>query len=1213
MNASILSDLETIVHSARTNRYKLFEYLTGKTSKLKVDSEGMGACDVESSVAGASFRSTRYSVQGLTSFGHSLQFDILVPPEIVQPPKFVRMMYPLADNETGFEHERPSNYLCNFDWYDFIHDEHIDYPERFIPAIRELIDNSAQTRFSNIWVNVFSIHLYLNMNNIGSQLVQLMYWILNGWEEFPFRDVGDTFQDVLPNTSTMWPLLIYKYLSVCFDFICGNVSEIEALMAFQIGLNQAKEHYQDVKLKQKSHYVTWTKILLDKIGTATVPRYIASGLFRGQYTASTSEIFDPDEKQKRIRDMRENVDPLFMQYYNASVNEIHTIEDIIRLDTIARCARDDRTYYGTLIELAAKDAIEPHVYGPGVPAPIPLLTDRYDTSMMYDAEYPKDHFISKIQEFAELYIDLLSEKVNMRDADNQFINFLSTSSAGLKIPMPDEILRRIHDEKFKRLLIKIGGKRVVQAALTINLANDMNHFVEMTIALTVAIIRKQIERRQRSIASINNTALENSHPTYIANKSFSSIHRAPAHGKQSGNSSDLHNLLFVTTTKGTVCSSQDVKGMDTSIQLNVARNQQILAMRVLDGKSFDTGPFTTVTKECVNRDGVIIMKTLNGAQQRIAAAEKLGTKVTVIRSKYFGDMPNQEGTFTSGLLTTSNHHTQFLVLAIEAAALEWSKEHAVAIGITEMMVLGDDIFLSFASPIPVVRQFMDFLVNKFLQIGLSLEKDESTNMATFLQQQVIKGRFNGFANRISPFAREDHKVRKSVPESCSEMQALFDDLVARVYDPHSMLRFHRLFAFVTLSKHVMLVPSDKYDKLKSIVSSRLKVYEYDMNDKKEHQDLRFFGLQIPYLYFFLHGGGSIPPESFQRLDMTYTKEYGVLSPRGEVLRRFLFDLSNSKVLDQEILALYNIHVAYFFIDTKWLSLSEQIRSDSIDYDIVNSLARNLESIEKGDSREISRRAFANLASLGVDLPRSTVYGYQINERIKTVLQAVEESTSEVLMVSDAQVSLLMTKFLNYRVKSLSNDLHHAFTMTPVKNDRLFVHTPEFYALRNIALTKSMFPGSPIYNLYIKQDHTTNVTGLLATALAHSQGHYKNFRYDRQAFQESLGLAHKYGLGSNVLNLFFEAIHASEQVRQVWRDAIRYYMQFGEFVYPYSTNPRRMFYIDERPASILNLVDPKSLPKSVHARALAIRQSYVYLTSHLEVLEDYSYFILCQRE
>nr|AZL88832.1 RNA-dependent RNA polymerase [Hubei reo-like virus 7] len=1203
MNTSTLQNIEMTVHYARTNRLHLHEYLMRQVKQLLKDGERHGTGDCQSlRSTGVSFRTTPYSVEGLSSFGVLMKVTIQAPATFTHPIKFSKDMYPLNENESNFKIDRPNNYLCNFDWYAFLNDEIVDCPDKIKSAMLELINNSSQTRFSNIWINVLAVHLYFHTYDLGHDLVNLMHWILNGWDELPFHDVDDTFKDVLPGTSTMWPAMIYKYLSVCFDYICGNVTQIEALMAFQVALNQAEFRYQDTKLLTKNAYTLGIKVLLDDLPPAPTPIFTASGAFQSEFIKDTSEIWDDGEKESRLKEMKEKVDPIFWDFFLKVKERIKTVEDVIRFDTIARCFRGDRMYEGTLIDLAVRDAVEPSVHGPGVPAPKPTLYDKHDTSLIYDARYPADSFMSKVQEFYDLYIEILANQVDLRDPDNQFINYLSTSSAGYKLPMPDEILKRIHNKKFQRLLAKVGGKRVVQAALNVKSANSMENFTEMTLAQTTAIVRKQVERRQRLIASINNTNLENGYPTYLANKAFSAVHDAAEHGKQTGNWQDLFKLLRVTTNNETICSSQDIKGMDTSVQLAVAKNQQFGAMKILNGKTVDSGPFVNTVKECLNEYGDTVMVPLNGAQQRIAYAEKLGTKVTVTKSKIFGELPNKEGAFPSGQLNTSNHHTQFLILAFEAAILQWTNEHKFAIGMSHLGVMGDDVAMALVCRIDTAQTFLSYLRERMFELGFVVEQDESMNMITFLQQQVINGRFNGFANRITPFTREDHKVRKSIPESCAEMQAVFDDLVARVYDPAAMLRFHRIFAFVTLSKHVMLVPTNKYDQLVKILSKYVKVFTYELNKDTSKQDMRFLGFQIPYTYFFLHGGGSIPPESFERLDGTYTKEYEITSPKGEVLRRFLYDLSNSGDLNQEVLAMYNINVAYFFIDTKWLTVKQDVRDETIDHGIVNSLARNLESLEKGDRRETSRRAHAMLATLGVKVPRASVYGYQINERIKKTLVNVEESVDEVKAVSSIQVELLLRKLHNYKVKSYHTDKHHKFYMEgrPAVSVK---RTPEYFALAHTSLTKAMWPGSPLHNLYVRQDHVPDASGAFATALAHSQGHFKNFKYDREAFQLSVKLASQHPIGSIVMNLFFEAINATEKVQATWIQAIEYYLQYKDYVYPFSTNPRCMFYIDERADSVMPLIDVATLPASVHERALAVRQSYVYFTSHVTELED----------
>nr|WLG20788.1 MAG: RNA-dependent RNA polymerase [Fako virus] len=1151
-----------------------------------------------------------------------IQVKCQIPESIIQPPLYNNDMYPLNNNKTNFLENRPFNYLCNFDWYEFLSRTKDELGMHY-NMIRDLISMSSQTRYSNIWSNISGIIMYLRQYQRGFAIRSILVKLLKQWDNFPFFDTWDGFKDVLPRTSTAWPLLFYAFMSVTFDYICENISEGEAIVCFQNHLENAQISYQDTKLAKKNSYTLWLKYECHNLRVALTPRYDYTGTVSGNFLKDTTEYIIDNEFEDNELAMKNDLLPSFYTILQQLRKEIKTVEDIIRILTICYSARDDRTYYGTLMELAISKAIKPQVAGSIVPAPIPTSWLQKDPKMILSAIYPSNSFLSQMQEFYRRYYPALKREIDVHALSASFINFLSTASAGVGIELPEEVINMVRDKRLLYLLKKGSGKRVLQEALLVEKYNDLDPIINDFVRLIKIVVRKQIERRQRGIAGIPNNVLKINQVTYEANKPFSKIARAPSHGKQSGNASDIHDLLFYTTQedvshievngkrqmRGIVISSADVKGMDTHIQINAAMNQHLGAIEILDGIQYDVGPFRQTNAIVQDIQGNVYEKSLNGGQQAIAFGLANFSQTTGINSKYFGQIPNQEGTFPSGLITTSNHHTQMLTLLIETALTTFSREFGKSMAISHLMILGDDVSLMLHGNDKDINFFMKYLVEKFSQLGLILERDESRNFGVFLQQHVINGRFNGFSNRIAIFTSEDYKTRKSVRESCTEYNALIDDIIFRTYNVRKLLQFQRIHQFVVLSKYVFRVQNYKYESLKAKLSKRMNVFEYELrlrdNDKIDAQNrymLRFIGIQIPYTYFQYSGGGEIPPESFQKKDGSFTYEYSIYSPRGKWLRKFLYDVSHDRRdakfhIDHEMMKLYNLDVCDFLIHYNMLDIQEEIRSTIIDRELISKLAMNLESLEHSNARMISRRASESLRSMGIRLPANGVYGYQINERLVKVLQNIQQSDYEVKMVGDALFTAIMEKFEHHKVRMEKGDKLHNFTLDfSNKEDKIPINK-KMLALHNISISKNMAPYSDAWMLYTCLDNTYNTSSDLATALAHSQGHFKSFQYDRDMFAESVKIASKHGIGSLPMELFFEASNIRDTAQLKWIEAIKYYVQFKDYLYPYSLNPRRLFFIPEQVSSVSNLLNQENIPEDINKKALLFRRAYAYVLSH----------------
>lgn len=1160
-------------------------------------------------------------VQMVTSFNSIFEVQFKIPKKLLHPPNFEINMYPLNHNKSNFCDDRPFNYLCNFNWYNFLQLSTDDIGVHRT-MISDLINMSSQTRYSNIWANVSGIVMYLRMYEKGYYLRFILCYILKLWSTFPFFDTWDGFKDILPNTSTMWPLLLYAFMSVCFDYICDNITEGEAILCFNNHLNDAIDGYQDKKLATKSGYTLWLKHECDRLTLTLTPKYDYTGVVYSNFMKSTKEIVQPNEFKENEEHMKNLLHPEFYEYIKHMRLFIKNVEDIIKLYTICLCGRDDRTYYGTLMELAIDKAIKPQVAGSIVPKPIPRLWMQRDKKLILAASYPSDSFLFKMQQFFRLYYPALREKLNVKTLSSSFINFLSTASAGVGIDIPDEILKNIQDKNLLQLMKKGSNKRVLQEAFMVERYNDLEPIINDFVRIIKIVVRKQIERRQRGIAGIPNNVLKINQITYEANKAFSAIARAPSHGKQSGNSRDIHHLLFHTTLedvskiydkqgnrlcKGVVISSADVKGMDTHIQINVALNQQLASIEILDGIDYDVGPFKRSTVQVEDVNGKTYEKAISGAQHAISFGIANFSQTTGIESKYFGSIVNQEGTFPSGLLTTSNHHTEELTLAIETAIKCFIEEEQSYVSLSDLHILGDDISIVLHGDDDSIVMFMNYLVTKFSSLGLTLERDESRNFGVFLQQHVINGRFNGFANRIALFTTEDYKTRKSVRESCTEYNALVDDIIFRTYNVNNLIRFQRIHQFVVMSKYVFRVSNLHYDRLIKLFSKRLNVFEYDQLDNKKNS-FHFLGIQIPYSYFQCYGGGEIPPESWMRNDGSFTKEYSIYSPRGEWLRKFFYDLSNGEKLDHEMLSIYKFDICDFFIQYNILDVQEEVRDTVIDRSVINKLALNLESLENTNERSISRRASNILLNIGVKIPANGVYGYQVHERLIKVLQNIKQSDYELKQVGDRMFQLCMTKFLHHKVIIKHNDRLHVFTLQFSSTEKIPINK-KMRALYNISISKNLKPFSDGWMLYTCLDHTYDVAGDLATALAHSQGHFKNFQYDRDTFITSTQIANKYGINSVPMSLFFESVNVSDETKVKWIQAIEYFVQFKEFVYPYSINPRRLFFIPDQASSVSNVLSSESIPCDVHYRALMFRRAYAYVLSHpYEVSDSRAIFV-----
>nr|UGZ05875.1 hypothetical protein [Clanis bilineata cypovirus] len=1090
--------------------------------------------------------------------------SIHIPNELSNPLPYDPADYPLCPNDRTFLPEHPYDYLTTFSVRSFKEYLAKKVNEKSDALINNILEvNQCQSRLTNIWRQLASVLIQHDLRfGEGNVYRRIIYTILHGCNclplsgDLPFYENHNRFVFVNLDLASVLPLLIYALTALGFHRLCSLITDNEMAMIANNYMHMARKSYQDTKLSLKSLSRDWLIEGISALEKVYVPIWDEDLALHGMRLKRTKEPdFITATFRERRAERKKKLHPDIYDYIEKSI-QVKNQPELLRRYAVCRLFEDDGTYYKTATELSLRKAVAPQIRETVVRAPIELESTSFGTiKQTFAPDTPEDAVVRAMS----CYLDVTIKKAEEIDLDEMNIEMLKMTSAGIQLTK--EAPSAVPVSKAEK---KIGTKRLVVAAKESKFFRNLGHFLERLGSMTNAVERQQIDRRQRMIAGINNEKLFGSMGSYLVLKSLFESMSAAAQGKQTGNALDIFDMLKWTSMQNVLCSSIDVKGMDTSVQTLTRDLVHTFLLHVARQTTHGVaGPF--------NRDQFMVIDKSTGeykltpeacsALLQLIVYEKANSQTSVTyESSAFGRIKNEEGTFSSGRADTGGHHTAVLPSTLLSSEMRNSRTSPSVRA--SKQALGDDLKIVYAGRMDLMKLNADQDSQSLREIGFTVAEESSINSMVFLQQHCVNGTFVGYPDRIAIFTKERNNENVSKLAVLQEIRALCDDLAWRTVNMQG-LRFAMIMTlYLCMSRVTIKIDTRIADELLKYIQTMTQAYMYVTDE--DTRKTRLLSFHLPFMWMFIEKGGELPCFSVERSDGTFTPEESIHTPRGKFRRRLIYDILNvgdSFNIDHRWLTKLGITRALRLIALDVIGSEFEVKRDDFDKRKLSEYGRQLESLTSTDKYEASRKAADQLAREGFRLPNTIVFGNRLTERI---LQAVE-----AVPLSDSQRRLFSNALLE-RAKIAKS----VFFM-PERNDELY----------KIRLSSSEFPIDVTNVVFLAHDtqislnthlssestsalqmlgYVNVASSAMRSAINASRGVYANFKYDDPMFKE----AYRIWIGNrSMMQVFYTAIAAAPKMQVALQRALTYYHQNINHQYLLSLSPRNLFFIAEQPNNI----------------------------------------------
>lgn len=1109
-------------------------------------------------------------IEGNDSFGRSMQFEISRPKWWSN--KFQYTMYPLTTNGSMFASVRPYDYLTTFNLSTLTPPSNDD-EDKIYKAVQRLLAMQSQSRFSSIWRELAAVVLAVDsVTSTYLNPIRLWCWFLIGkyFVHFPFIEKNGEVIFFERDIPSIIPTLLYTLMSVGMDLVLGTVTTIEAYFCIDRYIRLANDSFMDAKLRTKSAMRNWIQEAMNNVKRALCLRWDEFGNIFGIYNKILTEIpLLNQEIKNSILERQEKLDNVDFIYIRERLRLLKSVDDIERFYQLCHAASNDRTYYKTIVELCLDAAVQPQVRESLVVNPNPIV-ELYDSGniIMFQYDNERSDAVSRSSRYLNNYVPRMVSKLSGLNMDQEWIRFITTSSAGKKLSS-DEV------KMFGELAQKFHNRRIFRVAMEMSSYSNKDRLLLSISDRTILVVRQQIDRRQRTIAGLSNPKLEASFPGYIIGKSYYDLTTEAAQGKQTGSILDAIQLLFSTSTENLISNSLDISGMDASIQPGLRKPYDILTLKVaaeLRNKRF--GPWRDEVKllryvtlsEDGTRVGSVRQEPVSALQLAIGFQASTIQTATTYNSDIFGTIVTQEGTFESGRSDTSTHHTVLLSGIMNGETLKRRRDGKVT-NFMWQSVMGDDVHRIYKVG-PDVSEEIQQDGEALKQCGFKITNDISSNYAVFLQQVSMVGRIIGLPNRVSLLTREHVKVHASLHQAATELNALCDDLISRVKDAKNITILQQSIGLFCLIRHTLKLKEGlHYNFIRdALVAQSIRVQEYIHS---KHSGSRLLTIYAPFVWLFCHLGGEFPAPSIVINGNVVLRQQSILCPRGTYKRKMLIDIARAEGLKfnelykSTFLKDLGFTSSAYLIELKIFDLEKMSRLDDSGMIELSGLAQSLNQLEDQRSLQDSRIGEYQLALRGVHIPKSIIFAHNNYTRLSQLVTSGEVDVLDV----DVFSRLFYERAKQLRnfggIKSEANDVYYDYIVdistTPVE----FLSMSKF--TYECPFLTCMSGGNFYWYVHSLLGSPLPIEGKLKRDIASIRGKFHNFRYSDPVFEEGLKIFKR---DKSLLDYYYDAIHLRERERVIFTDALQYFSRFGDVNVKYITSPRQLFALSDNPERLL---------------------------------------------
>nr|APG79142.1 RNA-dependent RNA polymerase [Hubei reo-like virus 2] len=760
--------------------------------------------------------------------------------------------------------------------------------------------------------NNMSLHHCIKEQNPGLYYLQQL---MKNYVRWPFLDSSSGMY--YPNDdimSSQLPLLIYSVLNRMVSYSLGAITIGYFNLSMNVFFEWSIDSLDDNHLNYKGDMNKVTKLLNERVDTnEKILNFDSSGIMGVRQLDNNLEFWLSGEKDSLIKILNESVNN--RPYFNV-VSELlkrtFSRDDLILHKLALECCTNNTTFKKSSPILEYDRSAEHKVYTPVALKHAKVSYNGFIIEPRYSGTLGKcwDKIMS--------YNGVIQEKLKNRNLEAEFFDRLSNNSSGI---VSDTVISKKRDDVLLKALPTIPyGQRYVTALLENDILYNKEKALDSITQRVRAGKREQNDRRSRWIMMVLNILQSVFSVALTYGREFAKHSKFIASGKQIGNIKDMVQVLRSSSEAHSVNTDNDIKGMDSSTQEQVANLVLTAVWKSLEG--LDIKNFFYASNEIILCDvhddfGNIVSKVkyeANAAQVFIMdIVSKMRQNSFEFTEEWLVEIVNISGSvFWSGAFHTAVQHNTFLSSLLDVLVDHVNASLSIYQVSIEGLVLGDDVTLEIKNnetnkgsdhrSATIIQELIKLLNDA----GFEAEPESSRFSATFLQQTGLFGGCKPKHARLSLItAEQDTNRTKDPTEQIKEIGDILDELSARSPSPSSAIPIFN--SFWAVARHLTLKQgldndsfSNRIDKMGLALLKEDNAYNRwigisPLNKNSIWITIPFVAVYLPEVF------GSTPMPMFFRSkgEVMYPSYF---APKGSFSYWYLFKALEKKMSAEEIIA-----------------------------------------------------------------------------------------------------------------------------------------------------------------------------------------------------------------------------------------------------------------------------------------------------------------------
>nr|UNI74367.1 MAG: RNA-dependent RNA polymerase [brine shrimp reovirus 1]UNI74415.1 MAG: RNA-dependent RNA polymerase [brine shrimp reovirus 1] len=622
--------------------------------------------------------------------------------------------------------------------------------------------------------------------------------LLAPFNRWPFLDTTTgMYYPHAESFSSQIPLLLYSILNRGYSWTLGAVSTSMFNLCMHTYFEWATTSLDDEHLLQKGAMNNVRKLLNERVDKSTILMYSGAGIGGFTDIENPEEFWlrtaESDERKNLIKILDETPTTReYFDYVKIMLLKRFTRDELILLRMGLACVTNNSTFKKSSPTLEYDRSAEHKVHNPITMPSARLVYNGFAVEPRFDP----DSQIGRCWKVLQSKRDTINSMLEKRNFENEFWDRLTNNSGGMT---SETIITKKSTNPALRSMPSIPyGQRYVTALID----NDVLYNREKALASISERIkagkREQIDRRSRWIMMVSNTLQVAFSVALTYSRELTKISKYIASGKQTGDVRDMLKVLRATADNNTIITDNDIKGMDSSTQEQIADMILQIVFQALDG--LDIPQFFYASKaevKCERRDlagrtNGVEMKHLNAVQiflidivghMRSTSYEFTENVVDVV-SYIAGSV------FFSGAFHTAGNHNTLQDANLEDFEQIVCNAYQKFQLIISAQALGDDLNVAatFNQRSEAVDNAMTNVISQLQKmlydLGFITDPESSRSTATFLQQTAVYGGVEPKHARLSLVVAEQPIGRSKDPfGQIKEIGDILDEVSSRSPEP----------------------------------------------------------------------------------------------------------------------------------------------------------------------------------------------------------------------------------------------------------------------------------------------------------------------------------------------------------------------------------------------------------------------------------------------